>query len=756
MNSKSLTHEQQAVVNHSIGRHAKALAVAGSGKTTTMVYRVKHLVDGLNVNPNSIRVLMFNAEARRDFQKKLNSNMMAQLPIVYTFHALAYKFITIMIQDGIIPNKVFWINDKEELIWIKIQQATRQVLNNFNISSADAPDADEVRSAISLWKGSLIPPSRAGYKGNYLVPFIYEEFEKIRNIENALTFDDFIPEAIKILNVERDVRKLWCNRIDHLIVDEYQDVNYGQQFFIELIAGERADLMVVGDDDQTIYEWRGARPNYIIRDFNTSFSNKPLSEYKLSHSFRFGPVIAQASHNLIGFNTNRVSKQLIAHKIDSRSQINIVPAESNRVFADEIVMLVTKQKINPMGIVVLVRMYAQASGIEYELLRKKIPYRVVGQKPFFRRNEVITLINYIKLATALSEKITQKTTLEVISTVNKPSRKLSRNYLLQALDYASAKEMTLQQALESMSENSKDYFNPYQKKEFDSYIQTLKTISKLLGDDDFKDTRKLFDWIINKINYFDHFKDYYGNGEHSYERIAVIRNFLKFVKNSSEDPIRFLELIDNMDSTRGVPEEQQITVTSIFRTKGLEYDYVFIPDCSEGYMPHSSSNTSLIFDKKGIVSQPDLSEALETERRLCYVALTRAKKTVYIGIKSESLEEGSNVVEMLPSRFIEEVDHEATVNIMGPMQKLFSGDEHAKIELLENVKAYGGIKKIMDLLITEYLDSYNDQSLFQKIKEILKQCPPRHFEYSISYPNIDEREIDKKQKLASAWYETVD
>ena len=147
---------------------------------------------------------------------------------------------------------------------------------------------------------------------------VYALFEEKRRQAKALTFDDFVPVAVRLLEHSDTIAATWCNRYEHLIVDEYQDVNYGQQRLIEVLAGDKAELMVVGDDDQTIYEWRGARSTYIIRDFQSQFANKPHSTYRLSHTFRFGPLAAQVAQNCISHNSNRVEKEVVSFFHTSR------------------------------------------------------------------------------------------------------------------------------------------------------------------------------------------------------------------------------------------------------------------------------------------------------------------------------------------------------------------------------------------------------------------------------------------------------
>lgn len=285
----NLTKEQEAVIHHPLGNHAKILAVAGSGKTTTLVYRIQHLVVEKQINPDSIQVLMFNRLVRAQFIEKMGEVGIPQprQPKVDTFHSYSYSFVQNLIALGLLPSdRVFWIEDREEQARITAQRAIRQLYQDRRIPP-DSVDVEEAYQAIQLWKGSLIPPQRAGYRGNPYIPLVYEVYEYLRTKSNALTYDDFIPVAVSFLEKSPMLRKQYTDHLQHIIVDEYQDVNYGQQRLIELLAGRKADVMVVGDDDQTICEWRGARPNYIIREFQTVFDNKPLIQYNLSHSFRF-------------------------------------------------------------------------------------------------------------------------------------------------------------------------------------------------------------------------------------------------------------------------------------------------------------------------------------------------------------------------------------------------------------------------------------------------------------------------------------
>ena len=234
----TLTDEQQQVVQHSHGMHARILAVAGSGKSFTLAYRIKHLIINEQVTPSSIRVLMFNALARKQFRRHLDRVGLPETnqPEIHTFHSFCYQIIRRQVSDGVLPEFIqFWLGDKEELIWLTVKRAISNLERSRRIPYA-AVDPDEGMTAISLWKGALLPPDRAGSRSSQYLPLVYEEFERQRLKKSALTFDDFIPDVVQMLEDNPAENRRWCQGVRHVLVDEYQDINFGQQRLIELLA----------------------------------------------------------------------------------------------------------------------------------------------------------------------------------------------------------------------------------------------------------------------------------------------------------------------------------------------------------------------------------------------------------------------------------------------------------------------------------------------------------------------------------------
>ncbi len=750
----NLTEEQKQVVYHPPGKHARVLAVAGSGKTTTMVHRIEHLVREKKVDPESIRVLMFNKLARKQFKEKLMEIgiPLHDQPQVHTFHSFSYQFINNMMARGLLPGIInFWIGDKAELTRRYVHRAINNLKKNQPalVDSEDASDLwkgslippkpvdpDGVIEAIGLWKGSLIPPlkSRAGYRGNEFFPLVYEEFERLRIEENALTYDDFIPMAVGILETEQDVNEQWSSRVNFVIADEYQDVNYGQQRLIELLAGQHADVMVVGDDDQTIYEWRGARPSYILSEFQTVFNNKPFIDYKLSRSFRFGPVIAQCAENVISINRNRFSKPLIAHSSGRRANIHIVSDSSeqstdvNKELAQQVVALVVESK-DPRKVIVLGRMFSQLSGLEAEFLTRKIPYRIIGRAPFFERREIQVLLDYVRLAERLNEPITKKSESLLLSVANTPNRKLQKRLLSHVMSAAYARGESTRDALKHLAEDDDTPLTRAQREKVDDLLARLERLGERLNESTLL-AGDFLEWLVKSLAYLEHFDNYYGMGESSEDRKRTVAEFCGYALLTRLTMLNFVSHVDKLDPTRGVPEEQQIVMTTVFRTKGLEYDHVIIPRCEEGYMPCKFGGAILIYDKAHIVQEPIPSEIIDNERRLFYVAITRARKSVLIGT-SQPPRKGSqrNSSPSRPSQFLYEMELEPTIAIMDCLQRFISGITEAKNELLERVVKFGGNKKITNNLVSEYLSDAKHGAFAREIEIIAEKIPATSFTY---------------------------
>jgi len=644
MNPSNLTSEQVNVIEHPLGEHARVLAVAGSGKSLTLAYRVKHLIEDLGIPPESIRVLMFNTYARRQFRERLDAVGLAddRRPEIHTYHSFSYQIIRAMMRLGVLPEMVrFWIGEKEPLVNLNMQRAIRKLTSNGSIWRRDV-QLEECLQVIGMWKGALLPPDRAGCSTYPILSDVYAEFERLRIERVAVTFDDFIPLSVDILKAIPQANERWVQSCQQVIVDEYQDVNFAQQKLIEVLASAGADVMAVGDDDQTIYEWRGARPNYLLQDFSRVFNNKPVIDYPLTTSFRFGPEITQAASQVIANNINRLPKTVQSNDPEQEGFIHIFTEDSARSLAEEIETLIKVDGVIPADIAVLGRLYSQMDELAIALLQRGIPFRVDGHPPFFERSEIQPLLEYVRLGRNFDKPLTPDISERFLKIANQPNRWLSMELLTSILSLGRAAGVSLGEAL------GRAYY--IQSAARSSVLDAISNLRlTLLGISSMVDGNepagKLLGWIVERIEYYKSFEDYYGPGEHAEERIQGVRNFLHYAGYTGMPIKRFMRHLEELDTTLGEPLEQQVVLTSIHRTKGLEYDFVVLPSCNENALPFlKGKRDSLIYDRWGQFHQTQTSDPLENERRLFYVAVTRARKGVLIGTGEK------------PSRFIEEME----------------------------------------------------------------------------------------------------
>lgn len=729
------TEQQIKVINH-INGHARVLAIAGSGKTTTMVYRIKDLIKKHNVSPKSIRVMMFNRTASVDFKKKTEKVLgNQQLPHISTFHSFSKNFIDQAIKDKNLHRfSEYWIEEDEYKIDILLHTIIKQ-FEKEEIIEKDKVEIDEIKMSISLWKGSLIRPENAGHKYNDDYVVVYKEFEKRRSEQNALTYDDFIPLTVKILEENKFYFDKWSNKLDHLIVDEYQDVNYGQQKLIEILAGNRANVMVVGDDDQTIYEWRGARPEYILKEFETTFTSKPHTIYKLDRTFRFGPLLAQYAHNSISLNSTRHSKNVFANDVKNETDIEIVYSGSssskgifytNDKLANIVSKLVKEEQVKPKDIRVIGRLYSQFTGLETSFIANKVPYKIEGNIPFFERREVKILIDYALLFENIYSTLNTKRIEILLNIINTPNRKINKSRLESF--FKKKKGVALIDALNEYSVDNKDV-EPLLNFLIDGEVYLAEQLeSKTYKSSTF------IEWIYKNSNLQSHYLNFYGEGEQAVDKINTTLGFIRFCLNLEMRPTQLRNHIENLDTTIGLEDEELILFSTVHKTKGLEFDYVFIPDCLDGNMPYISDNQITVYNKSNPELVTKLSDSLESERRLFYVAITRAMKKVYIGTDDNNNNKSS--------RFLEEILYSKTRNALFPI--VTSGVLNKN--WFEKIKQVLGHKKIIEN-IKLYLNNLGENQLRQEVDNLAINVPEEEFSYKNAYTS--KRKIEESIEVES-------
>lgn len=760
-----LTAEQLRVVGHPLGHHARVLAVAGSGKTETLARRIAHLASH-GVPADKLLVMQFNRLARAQFRERL-----ARLGVhdaysarVHTFHSYASGLIGRAVTAGFLPtHPVYWVDGRAEEARIHAHRAIRELERRGEIAP-DSVDVETLLEAISSWKSALVPPARAGYRGNPDMVAVYAEFEKLRIARGALTFDDFVPLVVGLLEAEPDARSRWTGTVDHLLVDEAQDLNLGQVRLVQVLAGTRADVMVCGDDDQTIYEWRGARPLMLNGDFATLFEGKPSDVYTLSRSFRFGPVLAQAAFNVIGRNAQRVPKPLVAHDTTRVSTVTVVEAhagqtvDAERDLVDHLFACV-REGGDPREVAVLGRTYGQLLGIEVELLARGVPYRVVGREPFFSRREIRVLLDYAHLGLALDSKMTKKNAVLLKSVANVPNRRIRHADIEDMVDRARRAKQTLRQMLE-YAEDEHTSFLPRAKREaFSGLIDILFRIDERLTGEPGLTACEFFTWLIDAVDYERHFVNYYGPGLDSTDRLNTVRSFCgAFARRDGKTVGEFLATIARLDTTQGRPIEEQIVVTTAFKAKGLEYDHVIIPDCVEGAMPCLNSVESPTFDKAGIVPLAPPSSLIEAERRLFYVAVTRARMSVTIGTRAEPRGDAGGRTPPRPSRFVSELMLDETRAIMPIVADIVAGRPDAVDRLVAEFTKTGRIHALWTNIRNGYLAGCLSEFEIKRLDAEIAKFPDRAVVHEVpgAAPDDDDQDQDDDGDVEAAglrWWE---
>ena len=699
-----LTEEQEQVIAHPDGHHGKVLAVAGSGKTTTMAYRIRHLIQERGVKPHQIQVLMFNRLAREQFLDTLAAAGLteSQHPPVNTFHSYAYHLIDAL-------GYQLWVGKTEDQAHLCLLRARNSVCKQLGLDETDL-DLERAHQAIGLWKGALIPPDRAGYQDEHAAGYValYREFETGRQRVNAITYDDYLPLAVARLEASPQLQRTKAHHVRYLIVDEYQDVNLGQQRLIEILARGGADLMVVGDDDQTIYEWRGARSDYILGEFETTFTNKPHRVYKLTRSFRFGYCIAQTGYNVIQHNAHRLDKHLISHDPGSRSDVTLIldldepGGYANRSLVEEIITLVRTQSVSLDDIRVLARTHAQLTAMQTELLLKQVPFKVIGKAPFLQAGESQALLNYVRVAARMHQPLAPDTSRQFLTIANKPSRYLKRVEVQNMLSAGERAGWTLE-ALLTNTTNDLSQFNTGSARR---HLIELLEILQLLQHKLMAGTKAgpVMAWVDDTVGFRPYYEDYYGPGESSLTRMETVMKFIEYAHETGLGWQDFIAHVDNTDTTQGQPDSVCLKMMTIHSAKGLEFDYVFIPDCKEGYLPVIGSNDDPTYDTQEPRRAPKAAEWIENERRLFYVAATRAKKELFIGApqiqsQRDRQAKGGSKQRMKSSRFLEEMELEPTRAIASEIRRAATGQDH---QLPEACRRWSAFHHIVGRVKDEY------------------------------------------------------
>ena len=611
----SYTSEQERVIEHEAG-HAIVAAVAGSGKTHTMVGRIAHQLAG-GVSAKRILVLMFNKSAQEDFTGRL-SGVCATKGLrpaeVLTFHAFGLRLANRMVEQGLLEPAQLQTEG------YALRKMARGVLEKVNAESSEDDQLDlsfevvtEFLDTIDILKGELYPTADRRWEHtvrNTDERFVrgFHIFEAMRRDMQMRTFADMIFDPVMAALDNPQIERFISGRYDHVIVDEFQDVNEAQMTLLRMLAGQRASVMAVGDEDQCIYAWRGAKPDYMTRLFQKEFPNS--TRYALSRTFRYGHKLSLAANFVISRNKNRTEKLCISGtRTDTELDVRLVRSS----VGEEVLKMVREWREGGRQYseaAILVREYAHTTSTEIALLQNKIPYRLVGASPFFDRAEVLGLRAYLQLAAGgLQYTETPQRRMRLVSAL------LTTPTLYLRKDAISTLSEAIAEAPEQLCETAEAWFKADSRSLPFSRDRRLKAVETWRWGMNVGPKLRAADFLSEVMSRTNLRKDIEKNvpdPREAAEKLRMLDQIVVLAKERRESPAAFAAFLDRLTAeySDAAADSDRILITSCHRAKGLEWPMVILPELADGSFP--------------VLRTGWTEQDLEDERRLFYVAATRA------------------------------------------------------------------------------------------------------------------------------------
>lgn len=608
------------------------LAGAGSGKTKTVTNKIAYLIDEKRVDPGSILAFTFTNKAANEMKERVQQALGFDVSSMWmgTFHSICIRILRRNI-DRIGYSSGFSIYDRSDQLTV-----VKDCLKEMNLSKELYKD----RSALAV----IGDAKNQGYSPDEWINEHYSDFynrqmgevyalyQKKLKENNALDFDDLLIKTVELLKDHDDIRLYYQHKFEYIFVDEYQDTNRIQYRLIKLLCRPKPNLTVVGDNDQSIYKWRGADISNIL-DFEKDFADAKV--ILLEQNYRSTQNILKAANAVIKNNSDRRDKNLWTENDEGQK---VVYREFRHSSEEERGVVNKIQQLNYKGysfddMAILYRMNAQSRGFEEQLVREGIPYRVVGGVRFYDRKEVKDIIGYLQAIQNPEDDIAIK------RIINTPKRGIGASSLEQLEDYANEKGLSLFTVIDTLPENEDLQLRSEKSvKKFANLINLLRQKAKTLA------IPELMEAVLFESEYTakleeENTVEARTRLENISELVNAANNFAEeFPEAELEDFLSTLSLLSDTDKTD--EDTKGVSLMTVHSAKGLEFPVVFIVGMEEGMFPISRAL--------------DNEEDLEEERRLCYVAVTRAEKELYITSAQNRMLYGKTTVNG-PSRFIDEM-----------------------------------------------------------------------------------------------------
>ena len=606
------------------------VAGAGSGKTRVLTTRVAHIIKERKAWPNQILCVTFTNKAAREMQIRVSKLLYKQataIPWLGTFHSISAKILR-KHAAAVNLNSNFTIIDRDDQL--------RLIKNICKAENIDIKKLSPqfIIAIIDKWKNKgLFPNNVVTKKGEIWekgILNVYKIYQEKILALNACDFGDLILHCVSIFENKQDILKIYSNNFKYILVDEYQDTNFIQSKWLNLLANKHKNICCVGDDDQSIYSWRGAEIKNFL-NFDKIFKN--TKKIKLEQNYRSTQNILSAASVLIANNQGRLGKKLWTDGEDGEL-VKLSCYKSGKdeaINISDIIEKKLKKNFSYNNIAILVRAIFQTREFEERFLKIGVGYRIVGGTKFYERSEIKDSVAYLRII------FQKKDDLAFERIVNTPKRSVGDTTIKQINEYAKKYKLCLEDASLKMME-----MNEIKPKAKIGLLTILNLISKWRKDLFSKKHVELMQIILDESGYSEMLKN--KKDIESEGRLENIKELLRGMREF-ENLESFLEHVALATSIDEDWEGKKINLMTMHAAKGLEFDIVFLPGWEEGLFPHQKS-----LEEKG-----DL--ALEEERRLAYVAITRAKKRAYISFSMNRFYQG-DWIESLASRFIDELPKE--------------------------------------------------------------------------------------------------
>ena len=634
------------------------LAGAGSGKTRTITYRIAHMIENVGISPYSILAVTFTNKAAKEMRERVEELVgdIAKACTISTFHSFGMRLLRMYGKEvGYNSNFTIYDTDDQKRIVKAILKGQNLSINGVKLTERD------LVSMISKIKEQIKTLDEYSVMNKQIVE-VYDKYNRALLESNAMDFSDILLNTYKLLQKPEILEKVQ-NKYKYIMIDEYQDTNNLQYKIIDLIARKSSNLCVVGDENQSIYGFRGANILNIL-NFETNYNNAKI--IKLEENYRSTTTILDAANELIKNNKSSKDKKLWTQN-GKGDLIKVLACDNARDEVSRIIEIIKENHQNGIAyrdMTILYRTNAQSRLFEEGFLRYNIPHKVFGGISFYSRAEIKDIIAYLSII------VNPQDELNLQRIINVPKRKVGEKGIEKIITYARENNLNLLEALSHIKEISGLTVVGKEK------LLEMYDIIKELKDLSYTETASyIVQTLIDKIKYIDYIKENYSDAEARIENIDEFKNSILELENVVGE-LRLNEYLENVSlisATDDLEEKSDyVKLMTIHNSKGLEFPIVFLVGFENEIFPGSRA----MFEEK----------EMEEERRLCYVALTRAEKKLYLSHATIRFVYGQDRLST-PSVFLKEIP-EKLLDIDVKKERLYFADDYS-----DEIKAYENNRK---------------------------------------------------------------